>query len=101
MHEAMVRPRRETPLLFALPDVGEDEIRAVVKVLESGWLTTGPRVKEFEQEFAQYLGVKHAIALNSATAALHLALDAIGLRPDDEVVIPTYTFTASAEVVRY
>lgn len=86
---------------FALPDISEAEIEAVVEVLRSGWLTTGPRVTAFEKAFADYLGVRHAVAVNSCTAALHLALDAINLRPGDEVIVPTYTFTASAEVVRY
>lgn len=73
----------------------------MVEVLKSGWLTTGSRTKEFQQLFAEYLGVRHALALNSGTAALHLALEAIGIGADDEVIVPTYTFTASAEVVRY
>jgi dTDP-4-amino-4,6-dideoxygalactose transaminase len=92
---------RTSFLPFALPDVDQTEIDAVVEVLRSGWLTTGARTREFEQAFARYIGCKHAVALNSCTAALHLALDAIGLTPDDEVIVPTYTFTASAEVVRY
>ncbi|MDQ2914204.1 MAG: DegT/DnrJ/EryC1/StrS aminotransferase family protein [Chloroflexota bacterium] len=86
---------------FARPDITDAEINAVVEVLRSGWLTTGPVVQRFEAAFASYLGAPHAVALNSATAALHLALDAIGLQPEDEVIVPTYTFTASAEVVRY
>ncbi len=94
--------RVRTALLpFALPDITQAEMDAVAGVLESAWLTTGPRVRELESAFASYLGVKHAVALNSGTAALHLALEAIGLRPDDEVIVPTYTFAASAEVVRY
>ena len=86
---------------FARPDLGEEEFAAVRAVLESGWLTTGERVHEFEAAFAAAVGAKHAIALNSCTAALHLALDAIGLRAGDEVIIPAYTFTATAEVVLY
>jgi dTDP-4-amino-4,6-dideoxygalactose transaminase/ribosomal protein S18 acetylase RimI-like enzyme len=86
---------------FARPDIGEEEIDAVRAVLESGWLTTGERVHQFEEEFAAAVGAKHAIALNSGTAALHLALDAIGLQAGDEVIIPDYTFTATAEVVLY
>jgi dTDP-4-amino-4,6-dideoxygalactose transaminase len=92
---------RSTPLPFALPDVTQAEIDAVVEVLQSGWLTTGPRVRQFEAAFADYLGVRHAVALNSGTAALHLALEAIGLRPGDEVIVPTYTFAASADAARY
>jgi perosamine synthetase len=81
--------------------IGEDEINEVVATLRSGWLTTGPRTKQFESEFAAYVGTKHAVALNSATAALHLALEAIGLRRGDSVLVPTMTFAATAEVVRY
>ena len=65
------------------------------------WLTTGPRTKAFEEEFAATVGARHAIALNSATAALHLALEAIGVGPDHEVIVPTWTFAASAEVIAY
>ncbi|MDQ2743284.1 MAG: DegT/DnrJ/EryC1/StrS family aminotransferase, partial [Chloroflexota bacterium] len=99
--DTLVRTRREEPLPFALPLIGEDDVAAVVEALRSGWITTGPKVHEFEERFAERLGVRHAVALNSATAALHLALDAIGLQRGDEVIIPTNTFTASAEVVRY
>jgi dTDP-4-amino-4,6-dideoxygalactose transaminase len=94
-------PVREAWLQFHRPRIEEDEIEEVVAALRSGWLTTGPRTKRLEQEVAAYVGAKHAIALNSATAALHLALDAIGLEPDDEVIIPTYTFAATGEVVLY
>jgi perosamine synthetase len=73
----------------------------VLKVLASGWLTTGLVAERFEREFARYVGCKYALAVNSATAALQLALDAIGLAPGEEVLVPTYTFTASAEVVAY
>jgi perosamine synthetase len=88
-------------LPFALPDIDDDDIAGVVEVLQSRWLTTGPRVKEFEAQFAACLGVKHAVALNSGTAALHLALDAMGLGEGDEVILPTLTFTACGESVRY
>jgi perosamine synthetase len=77
------------------------EIDAVVEVMRSGWLTTGPRTFEFEAAFAAYLGADHAVACNSGTAALHLALEALGVGPGDEVIVPSYTFTATAEVVRY
>ncbi len=84
---------------FFQPEIGEEEIASVVETLRSGWLTTGPRTKEFERQFAARLGVPHAIAVNSATAALHLAIDALGIGPGDEVLVPTMTFTATAEVV--
>ncbi len=92
---------RSELLPFHLPAIGEEEISAVVDVLRSGWLTTGPKVHAFEDTFAKYIGAPHAIAVNSCTAALHLALDAIGLSEGDEVVVPTMTFAATAEVVRY
>jgi dTDP-4-amino-4,6-dideoxygalactose transaminase len=89
-------------LPFALPDIGEEEINEVVDSLRSGWLTTGPKTKQFEQNFAQFLGGNiEAIAVNSATAGLHLALEAIGVGPGDEVITTPYTFTATAEVIRY
>src|SRR6266536_770207 len=86
---------------FALPDISEAEVAAVTETLRSGWITTGPKTKEFERRFATAVGAPHAIVVNSCTAALHLALDAIGLRAGDEVIVPTMTFAATAEVVRY
>ena len=87
---------------FARPDIGEAEIEAVARTLRSGWVTTGPETKAFESEFAAYLGGGvQAIAVNSATAGLHLALEAIGVGPGDEVIAPTLTFTATVEVARY
>lgn len=94
-------PFRATWLPFHRPCIEEDEIAEVVDTLRGGWITTGPRAKRFEQEFAEYIGAKYAVAFNSATAAMHLALEAIGLRPGDEVIVPAYTFTATAEVVLY
>jgi dTDP-4-amino-4,6-dideoxygalactose transaminase len=93
----------EAPFLpFALPDIGEEEIAAVVECLRSGWVTTGPKTRQFEQEFAAYLGgAVETVSVNSATAGLHLALEALGIGPGDEVIVPTLTFTATAEVVRY
>ncbi|WP_273838838.1 DegT/DnrJ/EryC1/StrS family aminotransferase [Providencia rettgeri] len=89
-------------LPFSFPEIGQEEINEVVDSLKSGWITTGPKTKQFEQDFANYLGGDvQAIAVNSATAGLHLALEAIGIGPGDEVIVPTYTFTATAEVVRY
>jgi dTDP-4-amino-4,6-dideoxygalactose transaminase len=86
---------------FFRPTIGDDEIAAVVTCLRSGWLTTGGVTKEFEAELARYVGAKHAIALNSCTAALHLALEAVGVQRGDLVLVPTMTFAATAEVVRY
>jgi dTDP-4-amino-4,6-dideoxygalactose transaminase len=89
-------------LPFALPEIGEEEINAVCDCMRSGWITTGPKVAQFEREFAAYLGGEvSAVAVNSATAGLHLALEALGIGPGDEVIVPTLTFTATAEVVRY
>lgn len=90
-------------LPFALPELGEEEIAEVVDTLKSGWITTGPKVKRFEADFCAFLGdpAIHAIAVNSATAGLHLALEALGIGPGDEVITTTHTFTATAEVVRY
>ena len=90
-------------LPFALPEIGDEEINEVVDSLKSGWVTTGPKAKRFEQAFAEFLGDPQieCIAVNSATAGLHLALEAIGIGPGDEVITTTHTFTATAEVVRY
>ena len=90
-------------LPFALPEIGEEEIAEVVDTLRSGWLTTGPKTKRFEDDFAAFLGQPglHCMAVNSATAGLHLALEALGIGPGDEVITTTHTFTSTAEVVRY
>ena len=96
-------------LPFALPEIGEEEIAEVVDTLKSGWVTTGPKAKRFEADFAAWLAqgsnedpaALHCIAVNSATAGLHLALEALGIGPGDEVITTTHTFTATAEVVRY
>ncbi len=90
-------------LPFALPDIGEEEIAEVVDTLRSGWITTGPKAKRFEEDFTTYLGDAslQSLAVNSATAGLHLALEALGIGPGDEVITTTHTFTATAEVVRY
>ncbi len=89
-------------LPFALPDIGEDEINEVVDSLKSGWLTTGLKTKQFEQDFADFIGNNvEAVAVNSATAGLHLALEAIGIGEGDEVITTPYTFTSTAEVIRY
>lgn len=92
---------KTTTVPFHLPDLGEEEAQAAADVVRSGWLTMGPKTIEFEREFASYIGVRHAVGVNSCTAALHVALDAIGLSQGDEVLVPTNTFTATAEVVVY
>jgi dTDP-4-amino-4,6-dideoxygalactose transaminase len=87
---------------FFRPSIGDKEIEAVTECLRSGWLTTGPKTAAFEAAFAEYLdGGVEAVAVNSATAALHLGLEALDVGPGDEVIVPTLTFTATAEVVRY
>jgi perosamine synthetase len=86
---------------FFRPNIEQPEIDEVVDTLKNGWLTTGPKTKQFEAEFAKYLQQTHAVAVNSCTAALHLALEAVGLQPGETVVVPTMTFAATAEVVRY
>lgn len=89
-------------LPFALPDIGSEEINEVVDSLQSGWITTGPKTKRFELDFAEFIGRDvYAVALNSATAGLHLALEAMGVGIGDEVITTPYTFTATAEVIRY
>lgn len=90
-------------LPFSLPEIGDDEIAEVVDSLRSGWVTTGPKAKRFEADFIKFLGDDslEAISVNSATSGLHLALEALGVGEGDEVIVPTYTFTATAEIVRY
>jgi dTDP-4-amino-4,6-dideoxygalactose transaminase len=94
-------PKRTTFLPFALPDLDHTELNEIREVIESGWLTTGAKVHRFEAEFAAFVGARHAIAVNSCTAAMHLALEAAGLQAGDEVITSPYTFAATAEVVRY
>lgn len=87
---------------FALPDITDEEIDAVTAAIRSGWVTSGPEMVAFEQEFSAGMGSQvQAVAVNSATAGLHLALDACDITTGDEVIVPTWTFTATAEVVRY
>jgi dTDP-4-amino-4,6-dideoxygalactose transaminase len=88
-------------LPFHVPDIGGDEIESVIETLRSGWLTTGPKVKQFEEEFAKSIGSGHAVAVNSGTAALHLALEAVEIAEGDEVIMSTMTFAATGEVVLY
>lgn len=90
-------------LPFSLPEIGDEEINEVADSLRSGWVTTGPKAKKLEADFCVFLEDEtlEAIAVNSATSGLHLALEALGVGPGDEVIVPTYTFTATAEIVRY
>jgi dTDP-4-amino-4,6-dideoxygalactose transaminase len=98
---APLMTKRKEFLPFALPDVDGSELAEIKEALDSGWVTTGPKTRQFEQDFASYVGAKHAIAVSSCTAAMHLALEAIGLQQGDEVITTPYTFAATAEVVRY
>lgn len=97
----MKPPGKNQAIPFHCPAIGEEEVTAVQQVVRSGWLTMGPKTVEFEREFAHYVSTRHAIGVSSCTAALHLALEVIGLQPGDEVLVPTNTFTATAEVVTY
>ncbi len=92
---------REVFLPFSRPDLDGSELRLIGEVLDSGWLTTGAMTQRLQLEFAAKVEAAHAVAVNSCTAALHLALEAIGVGPDDEVITSTYTFASTAEVVRY
>ena len=102
----MIRSRKDYILTrWKVPlsdiDIGEEEIRAVTGVLRSRWLSMGPVTAEFESQFAQYVGVKHAFAVANCTAALHLASVAVGLRPGDRAICPSLTFVATANAIRY
>jgi dTDP-4-amino-4,6-dideoxygalactose transaminase len=91
----------EPSVPFFRPSISDDEVEEVTATLRSGWLTTGARVKRFEDEFAAAVGAPHAVAVNSCTAALHLAVEALGLKAGEAVLVPTMTFAATAEIVRY
>lgn len=86
---------------FSPPDITQEEIDEVVSALKSGWITTGPKTKEFEKEIAKYVGVNKAVCLNSATAAMELTLHILGIGPGDEVITSAYTYTASASVIHH
>ena len=86
-------------ILFSPPDITEEEIAEVADALRSGWITTGPRVKELERQLAEYLGVNRCACLNSQTACAEMALRVLGIGPGDEVIVPAYTYTASASVI--
>ncbi len=83
------------------PSLGEEEIEALREIFKTGWIGLGPKTAEFEEKFAAYVGAKYAVAKNSATAALHLTLDAFGIGPGDEVLVPTMTFVSTAHAVMY
>lgn len=92
----------KTFIPFSIPQIGQEEINEVIDTLSSGWLTSGPKVEKFEADFEAYIGGGvNAISVNSATAGLHLALESLGIKKGDEVIVPNLTFTATAEVVRY
>jgi dTDP-4-amino-4,6-dideoxygalactose transaminase len=91
--------KRETFLGFQPPAVGDEEVAAVAEAIRSGWLTTGPKAAELEQRFAEYVGAKHALAVSSGTAAMHLALVALGVGPGDEVITTPITWPATANVI--
>jgi dTDP-4-amino-4,6-dideoxygalactose transaminase len=93
-----VLPRAEL-LPFSRPEIGEEEIEAVVNCLRSGWITTGPLTARFEEQFAASVGVRHALAFSSCTAALHVTLLALGVGPGDEVIVPALTWPATANMV--
>src|SRR5215469_2139570 len=94
-------PVRETLLPYARQSIDENDIAAVVEVLRSDWLTTGPKVEEFEEAFAARVGAKHAVSFTSGTAALHAAAFAAGLKAGDEAITTPLTFAATANCVLY
>lgn len=96
-----MNPSTDDRIPFHRPSLGHEEEQAALRVLRSGWLTTAGEARAFEEEFAAVTEARHAISVSSATAGLHLALEAVGVRPDDRVVTTPYTFTSSAEVIRY
>ena len=97
----MTTTARKTFLPYCLPSIGEEEIAEVADTLRSGWLTRGPKVARFEQAFAEYVGARHAIAVNSCTSGLHLSLAVLGVGPGDEVIVPSMTFCSTANVVTH
>src|ERR671929_136938 len=99
MQPVSERPRRASFLSSQPPAVGDEEVAAVAETIRSGWLTTGPRTAELEQRFAEYVGARHVVATASGTAALHLALLALGIGPRDEVITTPITWPATANVV--
>jgi len=90
---------RENYLVFGSPVIEQEEIDEVVNTLKSGWIGTGPKVAQFEEEFKEYVGAKYAIAVASCTAGLHLSVVALGIKEGDEVIVPALTFAATANAV--
>ena len=86
---------------FSPPDMSEAEAKMATEAILSGWITTGPKTKEFERQIAAYIGTSKAVCLNSATSAMEMALRLIGVGPDDEVIVPAYTYTATASVTQH
>jgi len=86
---------------IAKPLIGDEEVRAVTRALESGWVVQGPAVREFEEKFAAYTGSSHAVATSSGTTALHAAVAALGLQAGDEVIVPAFTWVSTANVVEH
>ena len=84
---------------FSPPDIGEREIELITDALKSGWITTGPKTKDFENQLAKYMGTNKCVCLNSSTAAMELTLRVLGVGPGDEVILPAYTYTATCSVV--
>jgi dTDP-4-amino-4,6-dideoxygalactose transaminase len=99
MKPAIKRGRRKNFLVFGQPMVFQEEIKEILETLRSGWWGTGPKTKLFEKKFKKYIGCKYALALNSCTAGLHLALNVLGIGPGDEVITTPLTFVATANVI--
>src|SRR5262249_4293708 len=97
--QSLESPVRDKYLVFGSPELLEPEIEEVVATLRSCWIGTGPKVAHFETAFRDYVGSKHAVAVSSCTAALHLAMVALDLKPGDEVIVPSMTFAATANAV--
>jgi dTDP-4-amino-4,6-dideoxygalactose transaminase len=97
-YSALLRLPKKIRVPFVLPECGSEEFNEIMAVIESGWLTTASRCAQFEKEFSRYVGARHSLAVNSATAALHLGLEALGVKAGDKVLVPTLTFKATPEV---
>ncbi len=101
MASDLPKTSRSTFLNFSPPDISDEEIEAVVDTLRSGWITTGPKTRQFETEFAAYLGARSALGLSSCTAGLHVALAGLGIGPGDEVITTPMTFCATVNVIEH